>query len=284
MTGPPPQPQARAGVLTRDLWPRLVSGLALAAVAFVLLHLGGWWFALLVMAVALAMSWEWGGIVRGAGVDAILVIHALAVVVAGVLAVVGYAGLGLLAAIVAALVVCVLRFGAAALLSALGVLYTCLPAVVLIWLRDDGRLGFHATLLIILLVSLTDIGAYFAGRLIGGPKLWPQVSPNKTWAGFIGGVVCAALAGALYAGLVPGASALRLALTGGGLGIVAHAGDLAESALKRRRGVKDASALIPGHGGFMDRMDGLVTATIAAGIVALLLGTQSPASGLLLGR
>lgn len=286
MTIEPPGPTQHGGAqaVTRDLWPRLASGLALAAVAFALLYLGRWPFALLVTAVCLAMSWEWAGMVRGRGADPVLVVHALAVIATGALAVLGYAALGLVAALIGTLIAGALRFGEKARLSALGVLYTCLPAVALLWLRGDEPLGFHAALLVILVVSMTDIGAYFAGRLVGGPKLWPRVSPNKTWAGLIGGVGCAGLASLLFAVLVPGASPVRLALIGCGLGLVAQAGDLAESALKRRQGVKDASALIPGHGGFMDRMDGLVTAAVVAGLISVLTGIQSPASALLIGK
>ena len=125
--------------------------------------------------------------------------------------------------------------------------------------------------------------AFVAGRSIGGPKLWPAISPNKTWAGFIGGVGSSAALSALFAQLIPGATSLKLGAIGLALGIVAQAGDLAESALKRRFNVKDAGRLIPGHGGLMDRLDGFVAVAIAAALLALLWNAKAPATALLLG-
>ena len=109
------------------------------------------------------------------------------------------------------------------------------------------------------------------------------MSPNKTWAGLIGGVTAAALTAACVATFVPGSSMVRLALIGLGLGLVSQAGDLAESALKRGFGVKDASGLIPGHGGFLDRIDGLVVAAVVAAFLAILIDANVPSRGLLLG-
>jgi phosphatidate cytidylyltransferase len=119
---------------------------------------------------------------------------------------------------------------------------------------------------------------------MGGPKLWPQLSPNKTWAGVVGALVASSIVGALFWFAVPGGSALRLAATGVALSLVAQAGDLAESAIKRRFGVKDASSLIPGHGGVMDRVDGLVAAASAVGLAVFVINVHSPAHALLLGN
>jgi phosphatidate cytidylyltransferase len=150
-------------------------------------------------------------------------------------------------------------------------------------MRGDEPYGFAAVLLIFAIVWCSDIGAYAAGRLIGGPKLWPKVSPNKTWAGLIGGIA-AGCAGALVVHLfAPDASLVRLALTGVTLALVAQAGDLAESALKRWFGLKDASDLIPGHGGFMDRIDSIVAVATAAGLYALVCDPHAPARALLFG-
>ena len=119
--------------------------------------------------------------------------------------------------------------------------------------------------------------------LFRSPKLWPAVSPKKTWAGLGGAIAGAAVAGALFALLVNGASPSRLAVAGGLIAVVAQAGDLAESALKRRFETKDASNLIPGHGGFMDRIDGLVTAATMAAVFAVIVDATAPARALLLG-
>ena len=143
-------------------------------------------------------------------------------------------------------------------------------------------MGFLAVLFIFVIVAATDTAAFAAGRLIGGPRLATRISPNKTWSGLGGGLVAAALAGAVFAALV-GVSPAALALTGLVMGLIAQAGDLAESALKRTFGVKDASNLLPGHGGFMDRVDGLVTAAVAAALAALYVDPTLPAKALLAG-
>ena len=282
MSGDQPSPAPATGASQfRDILPRILSGLALAAVAFALLYAGPVAFAALVVAIALLMSWEWGRVVRSSGIDVVLVVHALAVAAAVALSVLGYAALGFLAVVVGAIIVAALRFGEQAHVSSFGVLYTGLPSVALMWLRGDGELGFHAVLLLLLMVSATDIFAYFAGRLVGGPRLWPAVSPNKTWAGLVGGVGASMLVGALAAFLVPSGSPVTLAVTGLVIGLVAQAGDLAESALKRSFGVKDASGLIPGHGGFMDRMDGTAAAAVAAAILAIAVNMHAPARAFL---
>jgi phosphatidate cytidylyltransferase len=279
---PPPPGFQPVGGLPKDLLPRIASGAVLAAVALALLYAGVRPFAGLVLLVALAMCWEWGHIVRQASFDTVFVIHAAAVGSGVALAGLGFAALGLLTVAIGALIVLALRFGERARLSALGVLYVGVPCVSLLWLRGNEPYGFQAVLFLLIAVVVTDTAAYAAGRTVGGPKLWPRISPNKTWSGLIGGVSAAGLAGALFATAVPGSSPVLLALTGVVCGLVAQAGDLAESALKRAHGVKDASQLIPGHGGFMDRMDGLVGAAAAAALFAILLNMHAPARALLL--
>jgi phosphatidate cytidylyltransferase len=153
----------------------------------------------------------------------------------------------------------------------------------LLWLRLNEPYGFSAVILIFAVVWACDIGAFAAGRGIGGPKLWPKISPNKTWAGLAGGVLAGVIAAVIVASFVAGASPLRLALIGFALSLVAQCGDLAESALKRLFGLKDASDLIPGHGGFMDRMDSIVAVAVAAGLLALAIDAHAPARALLYG-
>ena len=150
-----------------------------------------------------------------------------------------------------------------------GVLYAGVPVMALVVIRrQPGGDGLLWALWTLALVWATDIGAYFAGRAIGGPKLWPAVSPNKTWAGLIGGMAAASVFAAVLhtlAGLP-----LRLALATPFLAVLAQGGDLYESLLKRRAGAKDSGALLPGHGGVMDRLDGVVpVAPVAALLVAI---------------
>lgn len=285
VTAPAGPSRGGRGGAMKDLGARVVSALLLGGVALGLLYAGVLPFALLVLGVTLAMSWEWGHIVRQSdAVDATLIVHAVAVAVAVLLASSGYSALALIGLIAGTFVVAALRFGETARLSALGVLYVGLPAVALITLRSGGEpYGLLSVLFIILAVIATDTLAYFSGRAVGGPKLWPRISPNKTWSGLLGGVGGAALVGAMFGMQLMGGSPGRLALIGLGLGLVAQGGDLAESALKRSFGVKDASTLIPGHGGFMDRMDGLVAAAVLAALIGGVINVYAPARALLLG-
>jgi phosphatidate cytidylyltransferase len=140
------------------------------------------------------------------------------------------------------------------------------------WLRQDPQVGLAVTLWILALVWATDTGAYFAGRLIGGPKLAPAISPKKTWSGLLGGMIAAAVVGAAAAALREDWAPATLAAASVILAVIAQGGDLLESSIKRHFGVKDASGLIPGHGGLMDRVDGLLTVAIAVASVIRLQG------------
>ena len=152
-----------------------------------------------------------------------------------------------------------------------GFVYAAVPLFAAVLLRADLQLGFIALIFVLLIVWTTDIGAYFAGRGIGGPKLWPRVSPNKTWAGAIGGFAVSLLVAAGFA--ASGVSRiLPLLIVGGALSIAGQLGDLFESAVKRHFGVKDSGHLIPGHGGLMDRLDSLVAAIALAAILGILRG------------
>lgn len=152
---------------------------------------------------------------------------------------------------------------ASAIDAAYGVFYVGWPCVALVWLREqrDGRAW---TILLFAIAWAADVAAYALGNLLGGPKLWPRFSPNKTWSGFLGGLLAAIVVSALVASLARiGLPLWAAAVLGLGVGLATMAGDLWESALKRRFGVKDAGHLIPGHGGLMDRVDGLMFAVIA---------------------
>lgn len=158
---------------------------------------------------------------------------------------------------------------------AAGALYIGLPVAALIWLREQDQ-GRVTAFWLLLVVWTTDVAAYAAGRLIGGWRLMPSVSPNKTWAGLLGGIAGAALVGAALAAVL-GFDALLLAGAGAALALVAQGGDLMESAVKRRFGAKDSSRLIPGHGGLLDRIDGLMTAAPVAAAMCLVAGGGIPA-------
>jgi len=283
--------------LGNDFAVRLLSGLALGVLVALFTFTGPTQFAVLVVAVALVVSWEWGRLVHGPDPGILVVVQMGAAAAAGLLAAFGLAGLGLLALTIGAILAALLSLGRNSLFSALGVFYAGIPAVAMIWLRSNGAarapsddtlgllshdtLGLLAVIFLILIVVTADTAAFLCGRLLRGPLLWPKVSPNKTWSGFVGAVVASAVVGALFWFALPGGSAVRLAATGAALALVAQAGDLAESALKRRFGVKDAGSILPGHGGVMDRVDGLVAAASAAGLAALAIDMHSPARALL---
>lgn len=164
--------------------------------------------------------------------------------------------------------------------------YGLLFALPLIWLRQDGDDGVEAglTALVFLFAVVwgTDISAYFAGRLLGGVKLCPSISPGKTWSGAIGGVIGGVLIGTGLTISLIETTAVLLGLVAVALSIVSQVGDLGESALKRRFDIKDSGRILPGHGGLMDRVDGLVTAGALALMIGWLRWADNPAAGLLI--
>ena len=258
----------KAGARWGDLRKRALSAALLAPLALLCIWLGaGPWIVLVaVAAVGLGMEWstlcgarplEWPG-------------HAVPIqlTVAGVVTALGYPGVALGLAAVGAAVVW--RVTARRALAA-GVLYIGVPLVALAWLRAglDGRAN---VLFVVLIVWASDIGAYVVGRLVGGPKLAPAISPGKTWSGAVGGLLIAMAVGEVAAhGFAP-AGAGRAAAVACLLGVASAGGDLLESWIKRRFGVKDSGRLIPGHGGLLDRLDGLLAAAPAAALLAIVLG------------
>ena len=159
---------------------------------------------------------------------------------------------------------------------AAGVLYIGIAGIALIELRHDNEAGRANVLFLVLTVWASDIGAYMAGRFFGGPKLAAAVSPNKTWSGAIGGLASAIAVGVAASVILAPGGASRAAAVAAMLGVMAQAGDLLESWIKRRFDVKDSSALIPGHGGLLDRLDGVMAAAPVAALLAFALGQGQP--------
>ena len=154
--------------------------------------------------------------------------------------------------------------------------YVLAAVVALLWLRHQPEMGRETVIWMLACTWATDIGAYFVGASAGGPKLAPRISPSKTWSGLIGGMAWAAVASAAT-GLAFGlGSTFSLAAIGAVLAIVAQLCDLAESALKRSAGVKDSGGLIPGHGGLLDRVDGLLAVLVMVALVRLMAGGAWP--------
>ena len=246
---------------------RVVSAAVLAPAALACLWVGSWLWVALVGVAAFGLAIEWIKLCGERPAARTSVALLLAVALAAAAAVLGMNAVLVLA--VGAGVVWVLARRAD--LPA-GVVYVGLGVVSLVWLRDDGAAGRTNVLFVVLIVWASDIGAYLVGRLVGGPKLAPAISPGKTWSGAAGGLIGAILVGGLVASLTDAAPSGRVFLVAGALGIVSQAGDLLESAIKRHFGVKDSGHVIPGHGGLLDRLDGVLAAAPAAALLALFLG------------
>ena len=273
----------------RSLRLRIASAVVLAPLVIAAAYLGGWCFLFLCALGAGGIFWEWTRLVSGRSDPRLLVpgwaALAAAVALVGAStpgAAVGAIGAGAVLAGVAAVAGIARNFERRGAWAAAGVIYAGVAFLGPALLRRDNEFGFQAFLFLAVTVWLTDVFAYAVGRTIGGPLLWPQVSPNKTWAGAIGGLAGGVAGGTLvaYAGgmgrlAVVGVIALLLSA-------LAQVGDLVESAIKRRFGAKDTSHLIPGHGGLMDRLDGFLVAAFAALVIGILhQGTYAPARGLL---
>jgi phosphatidate cytidylyltransferase len=263
-------PAAVAEQGSRNLLTRVLAAFVLAPTAIAIAYAGGWLWTALVTLAAIGLYVEWLMIVGAVRETRVVASGATALVIAGLCLAQGR--------IDAALVVLVFGLAAVALLSparsswtAMGFFYAGAAQIASILVRLDQTYGFDALMLILLVVWVTDIGGYFAGRGIGGPKLWRRVSPKKTWAGAIGGFLASLVISGGFVAFGLGKTGPIL-LLGAVLSIASQLGDLFESAVKRRFGVKDSSHIIPGHGGLMDRLDGFVAAVVLAAILGVLRG------------
>ena len=274
----------RVGTLrSSELVLRVCSALVLVPLAIGTAYLGGWAFALFWGAAAIGVLWEWISLVAPSEERSMLLIGGAALALAVALAGMGHALAAIVVLAMGALGVAALTLAQRRAWIAGAVVYAGALAVAPIVLRTDEEEGFLAVIFLFAIVWMTDIGAYFAGRALGGPKLVPQVSPNKTWAGAVGGLVAAILAAVAVANLAALTAIFALAVLALALSVFAQGGDLFESFLKRRFHAKDSSHLIPGHGGLMDRLDGFVTASVAAALIGLLRGGfEAPGRGLLI--
>ncbi len=254
-----------------ELGLRVVTAAVLIPVVLWLTVLGGWWFQILVLFLAILLARELVDNVLAAPGRLFGPLTAALFVGSGLLSIYGYVLTGLSLGIIGAVVfvaVIGLREARAAILTG-GIVFGNSAVVSLIALRSDPEFGLIAVFWLFGVVWSADTLAYFSGRLIGGPKLAPTISPNKTWAGFIGGITGAALAGFIITRLVDVGSANAVIALSAVAAIVAQAGDLQESWAKRYLGIKDSGRLLPGHGGIWDRLDALIVVAIFATVIGL---------------
>lgn len=261
------------------VWLRVASAAVLAPVVVAFAIAGGIPFEIMVIAAGAVLAWEWSGFAADLGGRGAFLPLAGVAVASGAFAARGYPVLG-----VATILVAVIGFFAfmramrqpqsAALAAwlAAGSAAIGLPVVALIWLRTDGGAGMEAVLFLLAVVWTSDIAAYAAGRLLGGPRLAPAISPAKTWSGAVGGFALAVAAGAGVAAFFGHPVDAGLVLLAALLAVAAQIGDLGESWIKRRFDRKDSGVLIPGHGGLFDRVDSLLLATLVMAAFNLLPG------------
>ena len=261
-------PQAR---LSSDLGPRAASSVVMIAAALSTLWLGGDVFILFWLGCALALHWEWQTIIAAPRVKARFFGGAAFILVSVALLREGLIEGALASVAVGACAMAWLGGPGKRIWAGGGLVYAASVVMSVTVLRVLSRIdGVEAILWLFAVVWGTDIMAYFGGRLIGGPKLWPRLSPSKTWAGFLVGVSSGGVLGVLCLAFWPGAEPASygpLFVLGVMAGVIAQAGDFFESGIKRHFGVKDSSHLIPGHGGFMDRLDGFIAAAAFAALV-----------------
>ncbi len=265
---------------------RTLSAAVLVPVTLGAVWAGGIWFALLILIVGLVAAWEWTRLVHAGGRQLVFLCLYAAAVLASMAAVqfgaYRYAVPIVIVCWLSAMVLCLRGNSGNKFLAAVGVPYICLPVISLISLRLHETYGLWSLVWLLIVIWATDTGAFFAGRALGGPKLATRFSPKKTWSGAIAGLLAAAAAAIVLATMLELPGALALGFFSVLISASGQVGDLFESAVKRRAGVKDSSALIPGHGGVLDRIDSLVVAAPLAWVAGVLrAGYDGAAEGIL---
>ncbi|HEX2137739.1 MAG TPA: phosphatidate cytidylyltransferase [Microvirga sp.] len=261
-----------------ELGARIASAVVLGISALVAAYAGGWLFALFWLAAGVAILVEWINMTRAEPRLPLQAVFGatLAILTVLYIAEARTAAFLLVAGVAMAAAAALSRGSRNRLWSIAGFLYAAVIALVPPVVRDHPELGLVGLLWMFAVVWTTDVAAYFTGRRLGGPKLWPRVSPKKTWSGFVGGLAAGTLSGVLVdvlaesLGWAPPAPLVVVALVSAAASVASQGGDLAESALKRRFDVKDSSHLIPGHGGVMDRLDGFWAVAVLLGAALLL--------------
>jgi phosphatidate cytidylyltransferase len=257
---------------------RVVSAAALAPLALGAAYLGGWAFIVFWTVAAVAIWWEWVNLVHPSDHRGPFITGACTLVLAAALAGTDHLQVALFIVALGAIGVTVLASRRPAWVAG-GVLYAGALLLSSAMLRFETAAGFLAIAFLFAAVWAADIAGYFVGRTIGGPKLAPAISPNKTWSGAIGALVASVAAALATAAAIGSTEFLRAALLGALVSVVAQAGDLFESRLKRLFNAKDSGGLIPGHGGVMDRLDGYLAAALVLALIAAArtLFTDAPA-------
>jgi phosphatidate cytidylyltransferase len=276
-SGPRPVPPAERPGLARPADRHALRRRILSALVLVPMALAAVWFGTLAVTPLVAcaagmMAWEWGRLIGrmrtaldaalfvGTAIAAVLGAGFVSVTVGGLIALAGVAGLVLLGR--------KQRPG----WTALGMVWVIVPSIGFVWLRADPVSGLQTALWLLALVWATDSAAYAAGRSLGGPKLAGRISPNKTWSGLLGGIAAAMLVGLGVGWLHETSPAWKITVLSGGLAVVEQIGDIAESYAKRRFGAKDSGSLIPGHGGVLDRLDGMLAVVGAVMLLTIFAG------------
>ena len=265
-----------------DLSKRVVSAVVLAAIAITTAREGGNLFVFVWLMAGFAIHWEWQRLVGGGSRDLRLAVGGLVLFLAAVLTRRFELNWALFALVAGAGLVAALAGRGTRVWAGAGLLYAGLLVIAVIALRGSFPFGARSIIWLFATVWATDCFAYFGGRLIGGPKLWPRLSPSKTWSGTIAGVVLGGLTGTLVSvrDLPEPHRILPILALSFAAAALSQAGDAFESGVKRHFGVKDSSNLIPGHGGFMDRLDGFIAAAIFAFAVGVIRNGPSVAGGL----
>jgi len=273
MAQPADQPSPGSTLRTRIFSALLLAPLALAAI-----YGGQPYFDILIAVAAVLMASEWRRLSGGALFDVVCLLMSAAVLIAVLLtgmgmALAGFGAIAVMATLVGLTAIFFKEGRSVAVSCAAGVFAVGGFAMSMVWLRALDPVGLNLVIWLFVTIWLTDIFAYFTGRSIGGVRLAPRISPNKTWAGLAGGVFAAALWGALWTTLSGAGVVLAAVLAGMGTAVLAQVGDLGVSVLKRYFGAQDSGSHIPGHGGVLDRMDGFIG---AAPFVALAIAIGGP--------